>query len=132
MLTSRYEFSECLSVNCRFNSGILGPDEMSDDMQQIAASIGVNTVDALQVRKQYPARRLNGWELKPYAILNCPYREVLLLDADNIALRNPEALFELPEYAKTGAIFWPGLWSIESRLWHLGGNRRRLSRRTRV
>ena len=48
-----------------------------------------------------------GWELKSYAILHSPYREVLLLDADNVPVVNPEFLFTSSEYRATGALFWP-------------------------
>ena len=37
-------------------------------------------------------------------------QEVLLLDADNFALRDPAALFESPEYAAAGALLWPDFW----------------------
>jgi hypothetical protein len=37
------------------------------------------------------------------------FREVLLLDADNVAVRDPEFLFDEPAYRATGAVFWPDL-----------------------
>jgi hypothetical protein len=52
-------------------------------------------------------RILRGWELKPYAMLYSTFREVLFLDADNVPVVNPEFLFDLPEYQKKGAVFWP-------------------------
>ena len=85
----------------------LGPREMDDPMRELLKPLGVECIDALEVRKQFPARILNGWELKPYAILHCPFEEVLLLDADNVAVMNPEFLFETPEYNEAGAVFWP-------------------------
>ena len=48
-----------------------------------------------------------SWEIKPYAILFSPFREVLLLDADNVPVRDPTFLFDHPEYANSGALFWP-------------------------
>ena len=35
------------------------------------------------------------------------FREVLLLDADNVPTIDPTFLFDIPEYRETGAIFWP-------------------------
>lgn len=64
-------------------------------------------INAAHVRTQIPCRRLGGWELKPYAITNCNFREVLFLDADNLAMVNPEILFESDGYRETGALFWP-------------------------
>jgi hypothetical protein len=67
----------------------------------------VRCVDALEVRKSVPVRKLNGWELKPYAIINSSFRQVLLLDADNVPIVNPEFLFETEEFCQDGAVFWP-------------------------
>ena len=70
-------------------------------------SLNVQCVDALLMRKIFPARILNGWELKPYAILHSPFSEVLFLDADNVPVADPAFLFETSQYRATGAIFWP-------------------------
>ena len=70
----------------------LGPAEMTDEMRHLVAHLAVTTVDAHVVRETYPARILNGWELKSYAIMHSPFEEVLALDADNVAVRNPEYL----------------------------------------
>lgn len=51
--------------------------------------------------------RLAGWQLKPLAILESGFREVLLLDADNVPVQDPTFLFACPEYKSTGAVFWP-------------------------
>jgi len=53
---------------------------------------------------------VKGYMMKPLAIKLSSFREVLYLDADNICLMNPDFLFELPEYNKTGAVFWPDFW----------------------
>lgn len=85
----------------------LGHREMSNDMISLVQPLNVRCVDGLEVRKTKPARILNGWELKPYAIINCLFKEVLYLDADNVPVVNPEFLFGTREYQETGAIFWP-------------------------
>ncbi len=85
----------------------LGTPEMDDGMRTLLAPLNVQCVDAGALRKQFPIRNLGGWELKPYALLHCPFREVLLLDADNVAVVNPEFLFQTPQFQTTGAIFWP-------------------------
>lgn len=81
--------------------------EMDERMKELVRPLGVECVDGREVRKMAPARILNGWELKAYAILHCPFKEVLLLDADNVPVVSPEFLFETPQYQETGAIFWP-------------------------
>ena len=85
----------------------LGPDEMTDEMRELVRHLDVECVDGYAVREQYPARILNGWELKPFAIIHSPFEEVIALDADNVALRDPACLFDTKEYRDTGAIFWP-------------------------
>lgn len=101
----------------------LGRREMTDDMRDLLAPLGVTTVDAAEVRKVRPARILNGWELKPYAILNSRFREVLLLDADNVPVVDPTFLFDTPEYREAGAIFWPdfGRLGPDRSVWALTG-----------
>lgn len=50
--------------------------------------------------------------LKVAAVAFAPYREVLLLDADNVALRDPTAMFDDPGYRRTGALTWPDFWGL--------------------
>lgn len=85
----------------------LGKGEADERMVAWLKPLNVECVDALTIREQHPARILNGWELKPYAILHSPFKDVLLLDADNVPVVNPEFLFETRAYRETGAIFWP-------------------------
>ncbi|HTL15689.1 MAG TPA: glycosyltransferase family 9 protein, partial [Patescibacteria group bacterium] len=85
----------------------LGAEEMDREMIALLKPLRVDCIDALEVCKRFPVRILNGWELKPYAILRSRFREVLLLDADNMPVLNPEFLFECDAYRRTGALFWP-------------------------
>jgi ADP-heptose:LPS heptosyltransferase len=85
----------------------LGPAEVDFQMRCLLDGQGVDAVDAHQVRLRHPIPRLNGWELKPYAMLHCPFEHVLLLDADNLCYRDPAFLFDSGEYVSRGAIFWP-------------------------
>ncbi len=103
----------CIQMLRRLGCGLpielwfLGRREMDGRMKDLVASLGVDCVDAQRLRRKFPARILNGWELKPYAILHSRFREVLLLDADNVPVVNPEFLFDVPQFRETGAIFWP-------------------------
>ena len=92
----------------------LGPRELDSRMRRIVAPLGVRCVDASEIRKRYPVRILKGWELKPYAILHSRFREVLLLDADNVPVANPRVLFGSSEYRRHGALFWPCFRSMPS------------------
>ncbi|HVA49031.1 MAG TPA: glycosyltransferase [Pirellulales bacterium] len=84
-------------------------DEIDDEMRSLVAPLGVACIDAdaLNRRRSRPYRILKGWELKSFAILQSPYREVLLLDADNVPVVDPSFLLETREFRERGAIFWP-------------------------
>lgn len=101
----------------------LGPEEMTPEMRRLADVLGVRCMDAHEVRKEHPARTLHGWELKCYAILHSRFREVLLMDADNVPAVNPRYLFDTPEYKETGAVFWPDIGSLgpEKDIWKITG-----------
>jgi predicted GH43/DUF377 family glycosyl hydrolase len=91
-------------------------EEMPAARQALLAPFAVECVDAEAVRRRHPARILNGWELKVFATLHCPFEEVLFLDADCYPCRNPEFLFEREDYQLSGAVFWPDLMAADGRL----------------
>ena len=99
----------------------MGPEEMSPAMQAMLAEQQVETVDAF--RYAGPGVGLGGFELKSLALLHCPFREVVLMDADNVPLVDPEELLGHASFRETGAVFWPDLLSIapSSRIWDLCG-----------
>lgn len=42
--------------------------------------------------------------------------QVIFMDADNMPLQVPEALFRTPEYLEHGNLFWPDFWNAETSL----------------
>ena len=98
-------------------------DEIDDHMRSLVAPLGVSCIDAGEIdrRRDRPCRILNGWELKCFAILFCPYQHVLLLDADNVPVIDPSDLLDSPEFDQYGAIFWPDYGRIrgESPIWEI-------------
>ena len=55
--------------------------------------------------------KLDGYMAKPYtikvaALLNSGFEDILFLDADNVAVRDPTYLFDTQEYLDTGAMFF--------------------------
>lgn len=98
-------------------------DELEGWMRRVVEPYDVRCVDALEVAREHPARILNGWELKAYAILNSRFEQVLFLDADNVPIVDPAFLFDSPEFQSTGAIFWPdyGRLAPERSIWKLTG-----------
>lgn len=101
----------------------LGHTEMDDHIASLLQPLGVKIVNGYAVHAKHPVRILRGWELKAYALLHSSFEEVLLLDSDNVPVVDPAFLFETPEYARTGAIFWPDyLRTAESRaIWRVTG-----------
>lgn len=101
----------------------LGDREMSPSMKAMLAEQDVSTVDALEVAGQRPVRTLGGWELKPYAIIHSRFKNVIMIDADNVPLRDPAFLFETPEYLEHGSIFWPDVVALtdKSAMWRICG-----------
>jgi Mannosyltransferase putative len=90
--------------------------EIDERMRRIVAPLGVACIDANEVEESVTAsvRPLKkGWELKPFALLHCPYRDVMLLDADNVAVIDPTFLFDTRPFRETGAIFWPDYGRLE-------------------
>jgi hypothetical protein len=101
----------------------LGRYEMDQAMASLVAPYGVRCIDGSEVRRQHPVRILNGWELKPFAILHSGFEEVLLLDADNTSAANPQPLFDAEEYQRTGAVFWPDFnrLTVDRSIWRICG-----------
>ena len=85
----------------------LGSVEINDAMAQLLRPLDVRCVDGKRVAEQYPVRMLNGWELKPFAIIHSSFEEVLYLDADNVPVADVTSFFDWPEYRLRGAVFWP-------------------------
>ena len=98
----------------------LGPAEMDWRMSGLLGELGAEVVDAWRVGDPQD-RPTQGWPLKPFAMLHSPFREVLLLDADNVPALNPEELFKSPQYGETGAVFWPDLEPLppDSPIWEI-------------
>ena len=90
-----------------------GPSELDERMRTLVAPLGVKCVDAEEQQRYHPARLTHAWALKPYAILHCPFKEVLLLDADNVPVVSPDFLFDTPQFRRTGAVFWPDYWRLQ-------------------
>jgi ADP-heptose:LPS heptosyltransferase len=84
-----------------------GEDEIDSEMKALVEPFDVECVDAYAIIKKFPMRRIGGWQLKAYSIVHSKYQEVLFLDADNVPVKNPEFLFDTPQFKETGAIFWP-------------------------
>ena len=102
----------------------LGERERNRAWEKLVEPLGVECINAYDYLDKYPHKRLYGWELKLYAIMHSPFAEVLFLDADNVAVRDPTYLFDDPYYEDYGAVFWPdgGRLGPERLAWKVFGN----------
>jgi hypothetical protein len=101
----------------------LGPNELTTAMRNLLRKVDAQPVDGRALLERFPHKRLNGWELKCYAILHCPWKEVMLLDADCTPVENPEPLFRCKAYRGFGSLFWPDISQTAANrsIWRLTG-----------
>ncbi|GAB9470514.1 hypothetical protein Gpo141_00007758 [Globisporangium polare] len=59
---------------------------------------------------------------KLHALFYSAFDNVLLLDADNFAVRDPTYLFDAKEYVSTGAMFWPDFWKPGNTIFNIHEN----------
>ena len=59
----------------------------------------------------------HGYQFKVYTMLFSSFEEFLFLDADNIAVSNPDAVFDSEVYLKNGAVLWPDYWKNPASPW---------------
>ncbi|MBI3928681.1 MAG: polysaccharide deacetylase family protein [Armatimonadetes bacterium] len=80
--------------------------------RQMARDLGKVTfrdLAAVELPGKPSLAALRGFPAKPVALIASRFREVLLLDADNLPVRNPEPLFSCPAFLESGALCWPDL-----------------------
>lgn len=95
-----------LGCNLPIEVMYLGDDDISEDYRDELEKIpGVVTRDMKQMIWDN-GWELKGWAAKPFAMLLSSFQEVMFIDADAVFFRNPELLFEDPQYQKTGALFF--------------------------
>jgi hypothetical protein len=85
----------------------IGPREISPAIRCLLEQLEIELIDADTVRVTHPTPIVDGWQLKPYAIVHSRFQEVLLLDADQVPVRDPTEVFRWPQYLDRRALFWP-------------------------
>ncbi|PNY25299.1 alpha-1,3-mannosyltransferase [Tolypocladium capitatum] len=84
----------------------LGDGDLGEVYQaELEAMPGVITRDMSQMVTDR-GWELAGWAAKPFAIVTSSFREVIFIDADSLFFKNPEILFDDPDYQETGALFF--------------------------
>ncbi|KAL7682022.1 putative alpha-mannosyltransferase, nucleotide-diphospho-sugar transferase [Plasmopara halstedii] len=78
----------------------------------------IKTYGPIYVRQIFD-ERIYGFNVKVHALYYSHFTRVLLLDADNFALRDPTPLFASEAMKKYGAIFWPDFWHPGNSIFNL-------------
>jgi len=108
-----------LPVEIWVTAGEAVPDDLSKELEYE----GIFICDASDIIAKLKDVRSKDrfYELKPVAMAYSRFRKVLLLDADNIPVRNPEPLWHSDEYLRSGALFWPDFPCLEksNKMWKL-------------
>lgn len=111
MLTNAYGLIRLLRdhLRCRLPIEVwhLGAREMPALMADALGALGCAVIDAERVKEAFPAQIHDGWQLKIYALARSSFSQALLLDADQVPVRDPEEIFDWHAFRETGAVFWP-------------------------
>ena len=57
------------------------------------------------------SKQQDGWMTKSQMLYLSSFQEVLVLDSDNVPLKDPAFLFDTKEYKSGGNLFWPDFWT---------------------
>ena len=105
LLTTIYSFRQ-LGCTLPIEVMYLGDQDLGEDYRmELEALPGVTCRDIAQMTND-EGWRLAGWAAKPFAILLSSFREVIFIDADSLFFKNPEVLFDDPDYRELGALFF--------------------------
>lgn len=105
LLTTIWSFRQ-LGCTLPIEVMYLGDEDLAEDYRALLEALpGVVTRDIAQMTDD-TGWKLAGWAAKPFAILLSSFREVIFIDADSLFFKNPEVLFDDPDYKKTGALFF--------------------------
>lgn len=95
----------------------LGPKEMPPQVVPHFLELGAELVDAEEVRKTHPIRVLDGWTLKAFSVMNCPFEQVIFSDADSFMQVQPEELFNHQEVIRHGSLFFSDIQNCHKTDW---------------
>jgi len=83
-----------------------GNDDLPVEEQDILWKYDNISVDDISYYFDNQAINIEGWAIKPFAVLASKFEEVIIIDADVVYLHDPEELFDNKNYQKTGTIFF--------------------------
>ncbi|WVQ97918.1 hypothetical protein IAU59_005035 [Kwoniella sp. CBS 9459] len=100
------------------------PSERPADDSPLRAELqelGAELVEAAGQEKD--KGKTKSYHLKAIAVVQSPFREVLYLDSDSIPTRDPEYMFDAPNYERLGIFATPDYWktSANNPIWAIMG-----------
>jgi hypothetical protein len=97
----------------------LPPDD--DEIYRKLAEVGAELTAAKGQKKDKGKNK--SYHLKAIAMIENPFAEVLYLDSDSIPTRDPEYMFEAPNYKRLGIFATPDYWktSAGNPIWSIMG-----------
>ncbi len=113
--TSAWILVQCLRhAGCElpvefWHIGRHGDDGIDLTMESLVAPLGVRCLDAGPIADATGIGLESRQQRKLLSIICSDLLEVLLLDAENLPVRDPSFLFEDPDYQAAGALFWQGM-----------------------
>ncbi len=137
MITNAYVLirvlRDVLDCNLPVEIWYFGSHEFPGFLSKKFVALGCFLVDARTIpndNMQRSQQTMSGWQLKAQALKFTSFENVILLDADQVPVRDPEEIFNWPEYREFGAVFWPDVVDIsnDNPVWKLLG----LTQMTRV
>lgn len=81
-------------------------DDLTDQNRKCIEDIPGVTIKSLSQKLELPLEALRGTQARVYALIYSSFQEVLLIEPDVLFFRNPDYLFNDPNYQTTGALFW--------------------------
>ncbi|GAQ87043.1 protein with Mannosyltransferase domain [Klebsormidium nitens] len=98
-------------------------DTLSGTYRKLVIRNVANYASAADLKSTITSQGDHVFQAKPLAIIHSAFEEVLFMDADNVAISNPAALFSSAKYRSAGALFWPDFWQTATRnpIWSVLG-----------
>jgi len=96
------------------------PSFLADTFRNLECVVRDAFADTVGENAYHPQ---DGWQLKTHALIHTNFERVLMLDADQVPIRDPAEIFSWPQFLAEGAVFWPDVINLdkENPIWPLIG-----------
>lgn len=84
----------------------LGDNDLGEEWREKMEAMGGVLTRDIRAMVRDEGWQLAGWAGKPFTLLLSSFREAMFIDADALFMRDPEELFDDPQYLETGALFF--------------------------